>query len=107
MATVGTSDSQAVAYSTCTAMVVVGESVGDKRKHDQIAESETSSVTGDVDKSSNTPLVEDHSVPPATQGDLAQAVVASASPQTFSSHCSLREHLIEENRKQAQLRRQL
>ena len=102
-----TSDSQPVADSTTTAMVVVGESVGDKRKHEQIAASETSSVTGDIEQSGKPPPADVADGPPVAHAEPTQSTGTTATPQTFSSHCSLREHLIEENKKRAEQRRQL
>ena len=93
---------------TSTAMVVVGESVGDKRKREQMAEPETSSITGDMDHGI-APTAEE--VTPTTKIELAltrivKSGAVSATPQTFSSHGSLREHLLEESKKRAEQTRQ-
>ena len=109
MVTVEASHNHAAVDQSGTAMVVVGESAGDKRKREQIAESETSSVTGDIEvrDGEKTPRVEDAEAPTSVHPETAQPVVASAPPQAFSSHGSLRKHLVEESKKRAEQRRQL
>ena len=88
-------------------MVVVGESAGDKRKREQMAESETSSIIGDVKVCGSSPKNEEVITPSAIEPEVVQAAAVSATPQTFASHHTLREHLVEETKRRAERSRRV
>ena len=97
-----------MASAAAEPMIVAGESVGDKRKLEHMAQSETSSVTGGGDAWGNTSTaVAVAALGPSQAADSPHPVTELALPSTLASHHTLREHLMEENKKQVEHRRQL